>query len=158
MMAFEPVFPHHLKAWGSMMNDGVVLAELGLGYSDGKPPSPLNLWFDTQDERQEMKEAIKAACEKHNRICALGESSGHEAQVRTVAYMDFVLPDGRVFPYSKDFGYGYNAESAHFMFHDGNYSCDCNKSLFLDRVYGGFDEMDCGDTIQIRNFRVVEEP
>ena len=35
-----------------------------------------------------------------------------------------------------DFGYEYEEESAIFMFEDGNYSCDCNRSLFIQREYG----------------------
>ena len=35
-----------------------------------------------------------------------------------------------------DFGYEFEEENAIYMFEHGNYSCDCNRSLFIQREYG----------------------
>jgi len=40
-------------------------------------------------------------------------------------------------------------ESAHFLWTDGNYACDCNRELFFARAGGEdptLEEVQCGDT------------
>lgn len=39
-----------------------------------------------------------------------------------------------------------------FMFSEGNYSCDCNKRLFLDRAHQRpeQEEFQCGETMRIK--------
>ena len=58
-----------------------------------------------------------------------------------------------------DFGYEYPEESAIFMFEDGNYSCDCNRSLFIRREYGEYaiPELDCGEEIEMTNYYIKYE-
>lgn len=53
-----------------------------------------------------------------------------------------------------DFGYEFPEEQAIFMFEDGNYSCDCNKSLFIQREYGEhvIPELNCGDEIELLDY------
>lgn len=53
-----------------------------------------------------------------------------------------------------DFGYGYSEESAIFMFEDGNYACDCNRSIFIRQEYGEntIPELDCGDEIKLSEY------
>jgi hypothetical protein len=43
------------------------------------------------------------------------------------------------------------------MFEEGNYSCDCNKSLFLSEKYAEIEEWDCGDKIELKNLTVSLE-
>lgn len=77
---------------------------------------------------------------------------------RTVAHMTLTL-NGKPYKFKYDFGPNYPDESAEFMFHSGNYACDCNLSLFLSQMYPkeGIQEMPCGDEIAISDFRVVHE-
>ena len=43
-----------------------------------------------------------------------------------------------------------------FMYLAGNYSCDCNKSLFLARAHQSDQEdLPCGDTMQLRRLTVI---
>lgn len=77
--------------------------------------------------------------------------------LRTVARMKLRLPDGRVFPLENDFGPGYPVEAAEYMFMDGNYACDCNRTLMLARAGHPVEEVDCGDTVEMTDFVVVEE-
>lgn len=70
--------------------------------------------------------------------------------------MIMVLPDGREKYFEYDFGYAYPYDAAHYMFHDGNYSCDCNKSNFLAEKYKDVDKMDCWHSIRLKNFGFVE--
>ena len=75
---------------------------------------------------------------------------------RTVYNATLKLPDGRTHNITHDFGYGYPVESAEFMFEEGNYSCDCNKSLFLQEQGFDIDEQPCGDEITIETFKIVK--
>lgn len=37
-----------------------------------------------------------------------------------------------------------------FIWTDGNYSCDCNRALFIQRVgFPDFPDMECGDAIKL---------
>jgi hypothetical protein len=36
-----------------------------------------------------------------------------------------------------------------YMYTEGNYSCDCNRSDFIAQREEGFPEMDCGDSITL---------
>ena len=74
---------------------------------------------------------------------------------RTVAFMSLITPDGSEYAYCDDFGYGYSAGSARYMYEEGNYSCDCNRSEFLRNLGVPIDELDCGDTIEMKNFFVA---
>ena len=57
-----------------------------------------------------------------------------------------------------DFGKDYNKESAKWMFLEGNYSCDCNRSLFIRREYGedAIPEFDCGKEIKLLSYQIYE--
>ena len=72
---------------------------------------------------------------------------------RTVACMTMIYKN-KPYYYEYDFGYEYEEGSAQFMFFCGNYSCDCNKSIFLQEVYKEVEELDCGEEIQIENFKI----
>lgn len=55
-----------------------------------------------------------------------------------------------------DFGYEYPEESAIFMFTEGNYSCDCNKSLFIRSEYGNnaISDLSCGDEVILKEYHI----
>ena len=56
--------------------------------------------------------------------------------------------EGKHYEYEYDFGYGYSTHDAAFMFHDGNYSCDDNRSRFIRAKYPEFPEIEgCGGRI-----------
>lgn len=41
-------------------------------------------------------------------------------------------------------------QAAEWMFNEGNYACDCNRSLFINEYCDkDFPDMDCGDTIEL---------
>jgi hypothetical protein len=68
---------------------------------------------------------------------------------RTVAFVTLKYGDN-IYKFEYDFGYEYEKECAKFMFEEGNYSCDCNKSLFINRHCDDkFKELDCGDEIEL---------
>jgi hypothetical protein len=56
---------------------------------------------------------------------------------------------GKIIVYQDDFDFydspvSTGKEWVNFMYTDGNYGCDCNRSNFM-----GIDELDCGDTIEL---------
>ena len=55
-----------------------------------------------------------------------------------------------------DFGKNYDKESAEWMFLTGNYSCDCNRSLFIRQEYGEdtIPELDCGKEIELISYQI----
>ena len=63
----------------------------------------------------------------------------------------------KTYHYIYDFGYEYPEESARFIFFDGNYSCDCNLSSFIQEQDENFPFLKCGDEIKIENFVVRYE-
>lgn len=114
-----------------------------------------NVWFKTEKERADFKRAAIKAIGRDG-IVVFAEYEGEFAMQRTVAYMTLTLPDGRSFRISYEFGFGYPEHAAHYMFHVGNYACDCNLSLFLGDVMD-IAEFDCGDTIKMTDFEVRHE-
>lgn len=50
-----------------------------------------------------------------------------------------------------DFGYEFPEKAAIYSFTYGNYSCDCNRSLFINREFGEdtIPELDCGEEIKL---------
>ena len=67
----------------------------------------------------------------------------------TLKYKD----KGYIFKY--DWG-KYSIEGADFMFEEGNYSCDCNKSIFIRQYCDkDFPEMECGQKIKLINLKHI---
>lgn len=145
-MAYE----YHLKHWGEVMNAKWLEKELGV--------TEQNNWFSTALARAEFRKKLQACADRHRCSIAFAENDGCDVRLRTVASMTMRMPNGFTFDYKHDFGYAFDPEAAHFMWHDGNYSCDCNKSLFLIDAGHDIDVMDCGHTIILENFCVKKEP
>ena len=141
-------YEYMLHTWGGFYNDEHK-AKHGLeeGY----------YWFSTAWDRQKYLDNLKEIEKKFDaKYLASNFEEGKHVRYRTIARMKLVYK-GIEYSYEYDFGFGYPVESARFMWEDGNYSCDCNKSLFLSRQYPEIPELDCGDTIEIRDFIVTQE-
>lgn len=83
-------------------------------------------------------------------------SEGRDVRYKTIAKIDF-LYEGKSYPFEYDFGYAYPVDSARFMFEDGNYGCDCNRSSFLQDQYGDtFPELECGNKIEMVNLEILQ--
>ncbi len=62
-----------------------------------------------------------------------------------------------VYTFKENFGKNYPRESVEFMYEDGNYSCDCNKSLDIKRnCDDAFKEMCCGEFIKLVNIEFIQ--
>jgi len=116
---------------------------------------PGYFWFDTAEDRQNYLNRLLEIEKKFQAHClAYDFEEGKHVRYRIIARMKLVY-NGKEYPYECDFGFGYPVHSAHFMWEEGNYSCDCNKSLFLSREYKEVPELDCGDTIKILDFDIL---
>lgn len=133
-----------LKAWGA---DVKKLPEPDL-WDDGTWYKWYEDSWSRYEARQELSDLGWIVFAEHDPV----DESGNETDThkRTIAKMVFVLPDGTRRPYEYDFGYGYPAHSAAYMFEDGNYSCDCNRSNFIG------EDFECGHTIKMLDFEVEE--
>ena len=82
------------------------------------------------------------------RVYSFGEANGRNMlEVKTVKNEK-----------SENFGKDYPADSAEWMFTEGNYACDCNRSLFIRRQYGedAMPELKCGDEIELIDYQIDE--
>lgn len=66
-----------------------------------------------------------------------------------VTIHDDYIFDGQVYDYPEQWEYIYK---------EGNYSCDCNKSLFIrQQCDPGFPEMTCGEKIEMVNLEKIDK-
>jgi len=85
---------------------------------------------------------------------AIDTKDGVMTHKRTVAEIGLRYKN-KDYYYEDDFGYEYPADAAEFQYKENNYSCDCNRSLFIQRNCDeDFPEMDCGDEIELIHFEV----
>jgi hypothetical protein len=137
---------YHLHFWGEIENDGLATAKFG---------AERNFWFATAKERDIFKANVSLFAKAVGKIVAFNEADGPLSCKRTVAKMNLAYL-GNNYAYEYDFGYGYPEDSAHFMFFDGNYGCDCNLSGFLRAKYPSapVPELDCGEEISVKDFEI----
>jgi hypothetical protein len=133
---------YFLKFWGGA--EPYISSILGI--------TDRNFWFDTKEERDEFKTRLRPY---HKYGLAFSEREGDLTHARTVALVTVKYRNRKYF-FEFDFGYEYPEENACYMFFDGDYSCDCNLSLFIQQEGGHpeFPELGCGDEIQIVNFDI----
>jgi hypothetical protein len=142
-------YEYQLNFWGEVEVENWIERDLGI--------KEKSFWFQTEEERQAFADKLRAVAESHKVIIAMDIHEGTHTRLRTIATMTLTLPDGRSFPFRYDFGYGYGTNAARFMFHEGNWSCDCNLSGFLESAGHDVLEMDCGELITISDFKVTQE-
>lgn len=138
--------PYHLCFWGSIESDGYASQKLGTEDRD--------FWFETAEERDQFQQRVNDLAVAADRMVVFNTSEGPLCTKRTVAVMVLIV-DGKDYDLEYDFGFGYSADSAYWMFHEGNYGCDCNRSLFLHRRYPEVKEREeCGEEIVMKSFKV----
>lgn len=147
---YSAPYEYHLNFWGGIENDNTIEKELGISEKD--------FWFSSEKKRDAFKVTLQDVAKKHKEVIVFSENEGVQVRFRTVVKMIMVMPGGEELPYTYDFGYAYPESSACFMWEDGNYSCDCNKSMFLSQIYPHIKEQDeCGDDIELKDFKVTLE-
>ena len=137
-------YEYYLGFWGEVQNDHLIEKELGI--------KETHFWFKSRVDRGELKGKLAAVANRHGVIIAFKEEEGYKVRLRTIARMSLVMPNGKAYLCERDLGYSYDFESARFYFMEGNFSCDCNRSLLIAEKYPEVKPMDCGDEIQIKEF------
>ena len=143
-------YEYLFQFWGA---DGETIAkELDITERTGHV---FSVWFDTEEAREKFYEVIENIEMELGLFVAKSEEEGKNVRFRTIAKMILVLADCREYAIEYDFGFGYPDHTAHYMFFEGNYSCDCNKSIFIHQQYPEVAEMDCGSNIAIKDFEII---
>ena len=135
-------------AWNSDANPSI---EKDLGIKDGYH------YFKTEKEKNEFCENLHNP-KYENQGIMITEKYGVMSHKRTIFVGTFKYKD-KEFVVHTDFGYEFEEETAIFMFEDGNYSCDCNRSLFIQREYGedAIPSLDCGTEIEMLEYHFEYE-
>lgn len=144
-------YEYYLQFWGGVQNkdQNWIVKDLGIYEND--------FWFDSEKERLDFKIKLFDVAKKHGSMIMFDEKEGINVRIKTIATMRFLHPNGKLYYYREDFGYAYPKDSAKYIFEDGNYSCDCNRSLFLSRSHKEVEEMECGDEIKMFHLKVSFE-
>lgn len=140
----EMAYEYYLSFWGAA--ETVIEEKLGI--------TERNFWFDTLEEREVFIDKLRT-CAKGSRL-ALNREEGEHVRTKTISKI-WLGYQGKEYYFEYDCGYAYPIDAAYYMFQEGNYSCDCNLSSFLQRAYpdSGIEEMDCGEEIKLLSINVV---
>lgn len=148
-----------LKVWGR--NTDTIA---GLRPADQIEDQALYYWFATDADREAFIDLWRSSGAMRA-IADPGVDDQEEnilTRHMTVALVTLRFPDGEEVSFEESFGYGYPEHAVHYMFYDGNYSCDCNRQLFAERHCNraSLEEEDlmCGDTIELVSLVVEKRP
>lgn len=138
-------YEYHLKTWGGFFSSDVA-KENRITVGD--------YWFSSEKDRADFIDHLDNLG-AFDLGCMISLSEGNDTRLRTVAKM-VCLYKGVGYQIQHDFGHGYERSSAEYMFYEGNYSCDCNLSLFIRKQHkDAIPELQCGGEIEIQDFEVV---
>ena len=74
---------------------------------------------------------------------------------RTIFVADMKYKDN-TFTIHYDLGYDFPDVAAVFLFEEGNYSCDCNRSSIIRKEYGknAIEQLNCGENIEMIDYHI----
>lgn len=131
---------------GAFNNDACPSIEKDLGITEGYH------YFSTQREKDDFCDLLNNPIYK-NQGLMIDVLHGYMSHKRIIFVGTLKYKD-KEFVIHYDFGYEFDEQDAIYMFTVGNYSCDCNRSLFIAREYGdgAIQEMNCGNEIELLNY------
>lgn len=138
--------------WGGAWNDDANPSiEKDLGIKDGYH------YFKTTEEKDKFCQILRNPIYSDQGLMIKVEH-GVMSHKRTIFVGTFKYKD-KEFVIHYDLGYEYPEDSAEFYFTDGNFSCDCNRSLVIRREYGedAIPELGCGDEIEMIEYHFEYE-
>lgn len=148
-----------LRVWGR--DEDAVKALKTPDYLE--PDHAICYWFNTSKERSQFVRSLP----KDLMVVwsEVDKDHEHDVHAETVVTVTLLLPDGRKGTFEQSYGCGYPDDSVHYMWENGNYSCDCNRRLFLAR-YCGIDPenadldtyVECGDSIRLLSLKIEHRP
>jgi hypothetical protein len=65
--------------------------------------------------------------------------------------------EGKMFEIQESRWEGMDLDTIFYLYEEGNYSCDCNRSLFIREKYPEFPELGCGETIEMTQIVVFND-
>lgn len=138
--------------WGGAWNeDATPSIENDLGVKEGYH------YFNTEQEKDNFCRLLDNPAYT-NQGLVRDIKYGYMTHKRTIFVGKFAYRD-KEFVLHFDFGYEYPEESAIFQFTENNYSCDCNRSIFIRNEYGkdSMPELDCGNEIKLLEYHFEYE-
>lgn len=138
-----------VHVWGGAWNkDAKPSIEKDYGIKEGYH------YFSSDEEKDKFLEIINNPIYSKQGL-AKDIKYGHMSHKRTI-FVGTLKYEDKEFVIHYDFGYEYSEESAIFQFTENNYSCDCNRSIFIRREYGkdAIPEMDCGEKIKLIDYHI----
>ena len=116
-----------------------------------------NMWFEDVKSANIMNQKINELGEVLNLRVVTNIIENNHVRYKTLFECDMKLPNGEVYTYVDNFGYGYPVDTAVFSWLESNNACACNRSLCLQHVGVCIEEQHCGDSIVLDEFRVYLE-
>ena len=150
------VYPFLLRFRGG--HAGAVAESDGLVEND----DAYAVWFATKEDRDAFEARHRAAGVEHivwdRHDHGVEDWSGEPADVHRQTIAEVTLRcHGKDYTYRHNFGYAYLWHSVEFMYEEGNYSCDCNRSSFIQSYCGeAVAHRVCGDEIELVSLKPVE--
>lgn len=140
------MYEYHLKFWGQA--EKRIEQKLGMTTTD--------FWFSSKEERSKFRAKIYDY--SGDQTVVFAEHEGEDVRKKTVVMITAEFK-GKQYSFEYEFGYGYPIETAEYMFEDGNYSCNCNLSSFIQEKYPEFPKLEClgddeGNEIEYVTFEV----
>lgn len=142
-------YEYLLHTWGGFYNDEhKVIHQKEAGY----------FFFDTNEEREKYIKELQDISEIMDaQVLMIDRKEGIGVRYKTVAHL-ILKYKGEKFELEYDFGYAYPSDAALFMFEDGNYACDCNRSSFIIEKYGNkIPDLPCGNEIKLVSIEIKKE-
>lgn len=136
-----------VKVWGGAWNsDAEPSIERDYGIKEGCH------YFKTEKERDDFVSILRQPNYKNQGIM-ISIKNGIMTHKRTIFVGNFRY-QGKDFTIHYDFGYEYAEDDALYAFEYGNYSCDCNRSLFIQNEYGeeAIELLNCGYEIELIDY------
>lgn len=135
--------------WGGAWNkDADPSIEKDLGIKPGY------YYFDNDYEKDEFIMKLNNPNYKHQGIM-INENHGYMTHKRTIFVGTFKYKD-KEFIIHYNLGYDYSEDDAIFYFTQGNFGCDCNRSLAIRWEYGedSMPELGCGCEIELLDYHI----
>ncbi len=136
-----------IHIWGGAFNsDAFPSIEEDLGITEGY------YYFSTKEEKDDFCNLLNNPIYKNQGLMT-EVIHGYMRHKRTI-FVGTLKYKEKEFVIHYDFGYEFDEEHAIHMFKSGNFSCDCNRSLFIMREYGddAIQEMNCGEEIKLLDY------
>lgn len=133
--------------WGGAWNhDATPSIEKDLGIKPGA------YYFKSEKEKDAFITQLRNPI-YYNQGLMIHVEEGIFSHKRTIFVGTFKYK-GKEFVLHQDMGPEYPEDSAIFMFTDGNYGCDCNRSLFIQREHGedAIPDLGCGCEIELVDY------